>query len=77
MHASNDFLRSEGATGLHVSIDGIFPKKRYMQYDACPVEVAYVEYNTKTRQRCQTRCDNDIKWVNVAFNVMNIECYNA
>ena len=69
LHASNDFLRSQGATGLHVSTDGIFPQKRYMKYNACPVEAAYVEYNTKTRQRCQIRCDNDISCFAFTFQV--------
>ena len=60
LHASNDFRRSQGFTGLHISIDDIFPKKRYLEYQVCPIKAAFAEFNTKTHQRCQILCDDDL-----------------
>ncbi|KAL7535431.1 hypothetical protein ACHAXR_011907, partial [Thalassiosira sp. AJA248-18] len=67
LYASNDFRRSQDTTGLHISVDNIFPKKVYMKYLVCRIEAAYADYNTKTRQRCQMQCDSDLSCAAFSF----------
>ena len=67
LYEGNEFQRTLVPTGLHISVDGIFPYKRFMEYELCPLGSAYTEYNTKTLQRCRTRCSNDLECTSFTF----------
>ncbi|EJK72785.1 hypothetical protein THAOC_05646, partial [Thalassiosira oceanica] len=59
LYRSDVFERVGYQTGLYISTDNLFPKKRYMMYNVCPFQSAFNGTNTKTKQRCKLRCDAD------------------
>ena len=82
LYKGNNFVRTSGDTGLYVSIDDAFPKKRYMGYESCYLPDAYDTVNKKTVERCKNLCNEDYSCFGFTFRPVkslseeNCELYN-
>ncbi|GFH44128.1 hypothetical protein CTEN210_00602 [Chaetoceros tenuissimus] len=69
--------------GLHLYIDDVFPKKRYMIYASCYLVDSYESYNIKSVKRCRDICNGDYSCGGFAFRPLqtlyddNCELYNS
>jgi len=83
LFTDNNFVRSNEDTGLYLSVDDPFPKKRYMAYQSCYIPGSYRAFNIKVLSRCRDLCNEDYSCVGFAFRPLqslsdnNCELYNS
>jgi hypothetical protein len=83
LYSDNNYVRTNEDTGLYLSIDDPFPKKRYMGYQSCYIPGSYATFNIKTFKRCKDHCNEDYSCVGFAFRPIrslfehNCELYDS
>lgn len=65
---TNEHKRSNTNTGLYISVNEHFPKKRYMEYtDQVPLTSPMRMHTTKTIDRCKRLCDEEFFCMAISF----------
>ena len=83
LYNKRDYEHSAEDTGLHLLVDDVFPKKRYMIYASCFLADSYDSFNMKSVERCRDQCNDDYSCGGFTFRPLvslfedNCELYNS